>query len=107
MIKDKKSRLSLNSELNIFVSSLNAAVEGEIFSDSFTSLKVKPSFRKPKFAFTEAGLLSPGPIRLFGGPIRLWTDCQLTNQIACFYLAIQSNKNNWNITVTLVSFSWF
>ena len=88
----------INSVLNIFVSSLNAAVGREIFSSPI-SFKVKLSIKKVKlawkflssllFLFIEEGIWFPGPIRLFGGPIRLWTERKLTNQIVWFYLATQ------------------
>ena len=41
IIKDQRQRPSLNSVLNISVSSLNAAVGREIFSSSHNSFKVK------------------------------------------------------------------
>ena len=55
-----------------------------IFSSSFISFEGKLSFKKPKLAlkslyrpfclFIDVGLRFSGPIRLFGGPVRLWTD---------------------------------
>ena len=84
IIKDQRPKPSLNSVLNLFVSPLNAAVGGEIFSSSRISFKVELSIKKLKlaskflssllFLFIEEGLRFPSPIRLFGGPIRLWTD---------------------------------
>ena len=45
-----KTESSLNSVLNIFVSSLNAAVGREFFSSSHISFKVKRSIKKVKLA---------------------------------------------------------
>ena len=54
------------------------------FSSSSASFKEKLSFKKTKTClkslyrplclFIDVGLRFSGPIRLFGGPIRLWTD---------------------------------
>ena len=93
MIKNKRSKPSLNSALNMFVSSLNAAI-----GSSSVLSKVKLSLKKKKCVktflvlflfFIEEGLRFPGPIRFFGGPIRFWTDRQYTNQTASFNLAVQ------------------
>ena len=75
--QNQRPKPSLNSELNIFVSSLNVAVGREIFFDSSISIKVKFSFKKTKtcvkifccpcYLLIEVGLR-------FSGPIRLWTD---------------------------------
>ena len=70
----KRPKPSLNSELNIFVFSLTAAVGREIFSNSFISFEVKLSLKRPKFAkkfcrpfclFIEVGFRFPVPIRPF------------------------------------------
>ena len=45
---NQRPKPSLNSELNIFVSSLNAAIGREIFSNSSLWFKVKLSFKKTK-----------------------------------------------------------
>ena len=50
IIKDQKSKHSLNSELNAFVSSLNAAVGRENFCNPLISFKAKLSFKKPELA---------------------------------------------------------
>ena len=65
------------------MSSLNIVVRKEFFSKFSVSFKVLSFYSKnqnlrenlcrPFCLFNEVGLRLPGPIRLFGGPIRLWT----------------------------------
>ena len=80
----QRPKPSLMSELNIFVSSLTAAVGREIFSNSAILFKVKLSLEKRKlnvkvFVVHFVCLLKeafdfPVQYAFFGGPIRLWTD---------------------------------
>ena len=50
IIKDKRSKRSLNSALKMFVSSLNAAIGRKFFASSSISFKVKLSLEKVTFA---------------------------------------------------------
>ena len=78
---NQRPKHSLNSELNIFVSTLNAAVGKQIFPIPLSRLKnkalikknLRENFCRPFCLFIEECFQFPGPLRLFAGPIRLWT----------------------------------